>query len=190
MQEIHSPLSMIERPTFIPCGDSPGSYYNYVIGILNDARITTLQRVEGISTEELHWQYAEGWNTIGALLQHMISTENFFRIVYVEQRELTVAEAEEWIPGLEMGEYLPALITGQSIDEYIYQLDLSRRKMLKQIKSLSKEEFYRRRKRYDPKKGYNLAWLLFHQAEDEVHHRGQISILRKLYQDQSSKFKD
>jgi uncharacterized damage-inducible protein DinB len=172
---------MIERKTFIPFGELRDPSLDYLVGILEDARVTTLQRVEEISTEELHWQYAEGWNTIGALLQHFISGENFMRIYFIEGRELTDAESVMWTPGLDLGEYVPQLITGQPIEEYISALKLSRQKMLEQIRLLSKEDFYKRREGYNPNTGYNLAWVLYHSAEDEVHHRGQISILRKLY---------
>jgi uncharacterized damage-inducible protein DinB len=172
---------MIERKTFIPFGDSATPSIDYLLGILEDARATTLQRVEGISTQELHWQYAEGWNTIGALLQHMISGENYMRIEFIGQRELTDAEAEQWMPGIEMGKYIPQLITKQPVEEYVSQMKLSRNKIVEEIKLLSTEEFYRKREGYNPKTGYNLAWVLYHSAEDEVHHRGQISIIRKLY---------
>ena len=53
--------------------------------------------------------------------------------------------------------------------------------MLAAIGSISREQFFERRDGYNPATGYNLAWALYHMAEDEVHHRGQISILRKLY---------
>jgi uncharacterized damage-inducible protein DinB len=172
---------MIERNTVIPFGASHDSSIDYLLGVLEDARVTTLQRVVGISKEELHWQYAGGWNTIGALLQHIISGENYFRITFIEQRELTAAESEMWMAGLEMGEYIPQLITNEPIDRYIHDLKLARTKMLDAISQLSKEDFHRKRDGYNPKTGYNLAWVLYHQAEDEVHHRGQISILRKLF---------
>ncbi len=47
---------------------------------------------------------------------------------------------------------------------------------------LSAEQLLERRfDVYDKVNGSDLAWTLYHNAEDEVHHRGQISILRKLY---------
>lgn len=49
---------MIERKTFIEFNNSKEPSIEYLIGILEDARTTTLQRVAGLSTEELHWQYA------------------------------------------------------------------------------------------------------------------------------------
>jgi uncharacterized damage-inducible protein DinB len=49
------------------------------------------------------------------------------------------------------------------------------------MRQLSREDLIRKREGYDPVTGHNLAWTLYHKAEDEVHHRGQISILRKIY---------
>ncbi len=173
---------MINRKTFIEFENSEFESMSYLTGILEDARTTTLQRVEGIKNEELHWQYAEGWNTIGALLQHIYSLENIFRIIYIEQRELSLNESIEFEHGRVMGKYIPQLITGESLDVYLNKLTQSRIKLFDKIKTLDKTEFYKKREGYNLQSGYNVAWVLYHLAEDEVHHRGQISILRKLYQ--------
>jgi uncharacterized damage-inducible protein DinB len=172
---------MTERKTFIPFGNSDPSL-DYLLGILEDARVTTLQRVEGISTAELHWQFAEGWNTIGVLLSHIISAGEFFRIYFVEGRELTPSEKEQWMPGLEMGKFIPKLITGEPIEAYLSRMQEGRNRLLDTLRSLSTAEFIKKREGcYNKNTGFNLAWALYHLAEDEVHHRGQISILRKLY---------
>ena len=173
---------MIHRKTFIPFDDSEVDIIQYLIGIMEDARVTTLQRVEGISVEELDWQYAEGWNSIGSLLSHIIAVEHFFRIYFIEGRKPTKAEEEKWIPGLELGAFVPSLICGKTIEAYIEEMAASQTAIFEKMRQLSKEEFIRPRLGdYDPVTGHNLAWSLYHKAEDEVHHRGQISILRKLY---------
>lgn len=172
---------MVERKTFIPFGEHADISIDYLVGILADARATTLQRVDGISKEELHWQYAPGWNTIGALLAHIIAVEEYFRIEFIERRCLTAAEEALWMPGLEMGTYIPQLITDEPVEVYVKRLEHSRANMLTALKALSPTEFKEKREGYNPETGCNLAWILYHMAEDEVHHRGQISILRKLY---------
>ncbi len=173
---------MPHRKTLIPFDDNKVESIEYLIGIMEDARTTTLQRVEGISVEELDWQYAEGWNSIGALLSHIIACENFFRIYFVEGRELTKAEEEMYNPGLKLGPYVPSLIRGKPIEKYIGELSASRAALFDKIRQLSREDFIKPRLGdYDPVTGHNLAWSLYHNAEDEVHHRGQISILRKIY---------
>lgn len=172
---------MTERKTFIPFGQSDDASIDYLIGILEDARVTTLHRVEGISKAELHWQYADGWNSIGALLAHIIAVEEDFRIEFIEGRQLTAAEEALWIPGLEMGQYIPQLITDDGVEVFVERLAQSRARMLKAVSALNATEFKEKRTGYNPNTGCNLAWVLYHMAEDEVHHRGQISILRKLY---------
>ena len=170
-----------KRKYIVPLDDSRDNSINYLLAILYDARATTLQRIMGIGTDELHWQYAEGWNTISCLLSHIISVSHFFQIYFIEKREMTVAEEAAIMPGLYMGDYIPQLITGEPIENYIAQLDASMATMVEKIKALSTEELYRRIDGYDKETGCNLAWVLYHVAEDEVHHRGQISIIRKLY---------
>ena len=101
----------MERLTLIPFGKPETQSLDYLIGILKDSRITTLQRVHDISPEELHWQYDKGWNTVGVLLAHIIACEHYFRITFIEERELTSKEEAELLPGLEMGKYIPNLIT-------------------------------------------------------------------------------
>ncbi len=82
-----------------------------------------------------------------------------------------------------MGVYIPGLMKKQPIDIYIAELQESRQLLLKALEPLTFEEFTKRIDEYDPVTGCNLAWVLYHMAEDEVHHRGQISILRKLYKE-------
>ncbi len=171
----------MDRKTFIPFGAMPDTPIDYLVGILEDARFTTLERVRGIQPDELHWQYAKGWNTIAALLSHIEAVEHYFRIEFIERRRLTPDEEARWMPGLEMGAFIPALMTGEPLDVYAGKLERSRAAMLQALGTLSAADFREKREGYNPATGCNLAWVLYHMAEDEVHHRGQISILRKLY---------
>jgi len=171
----------MQRKFYIPFGEAPSQSIDYLLGIIYDARSVTLRLTEGIDTEQLHWQYAEGWNTIGALLSHIISCGHYFRIHFVENREMTEKEEKEWMPGLEMGKYIPELITNQPIEYYTKKMKEATDLLIEAINRLTEEEFHAKREGYDPETGCNLAWVLYHLAEDEVHHRGQINLLRKLY---------
>ncbi|MGB1248662.1 MAG: DinB family protein [Chitinophagales bacterium] len=174
---------MIHRKTFIPFGEMADFSIDYIVGILEDARATTLQKVHNISTEELHWQYAKGWNSISVLLSHAIACEHYFRIEFIEGRRLTEKEWEWLKPGMEMGEFIPQLLTNQPIEHYIEELEKSRKLTLDALAKLNTADFHRKIDSYDEETGCNLAWVIYHQAEDEVHHRGQMSILRKLYKE-------
>ncbi|GAB3169643.1 DinB family protein [Telluribacter humicola] len=174
---------MFKRNYFISFGQTADHSIDYLLGILEDVRVTTLQRVAGCTTQELDWQYREGWNTIGALLSHMTALDHYFRIEFMEGRPLTEEENEKWLPALDLGPHLPQLIKSQPLEVYVDEMAESRLLLIEAIKKLTFEEFQKRIEGYDPESGCNLAWVLYHMAEDELHHRGQISILRKLFKE-------
>jgi uncharacterized damage-inducible protein DinB len=153
----------------------------YLLGMLADARLVTLSVVGHLTTEELDWQYQPGFNTIGALLDHIAAVEHYFRIEYVEGRTLTAAENEQLEPALDMGVHLPKLIGIKSLAEYMETLTTSRELMATSLAQVNFNDFTKTRPGYDEAEGCNLAWVLYHMVEDEIYHRGQINLLRKLY---------
>jgi len=156
---------------------------DYIQGILKDTRTTTILTMKNLSVSELNWQYKKGWNTIGALLSHIVAIENLFRIEYIEKRKFTEEEDKKWNPAVYMGEYLPQLINQQPIEDYIDQLTESAELTHSALNNITHQDFISRIDDYDAETGCNLAWVLYHMAEDEIYHRGQISIIRKLYKD-------
>ncbi len=120
---------MIERKTYIEFGKQKDFSIDFLVAMMEDARVTTLNRTLEISQEELHWQYAEGWNAVSVLLSHIAAVENYFRITLIEKRKLNKTEEKEIIPGLEMGKFIPSIISkNQPIDYFIEELELSRTK--------------------------------------------------------------
>ncbi len=170
----------MERNTFIPIAGESAETITYLKGILEDARATTLERIEGITKDELNWHYADGWNSIGNLLHHFIANDHYFRIIFVKGSRLTDAELTKWEPGQVMGEHLPTL-EGTPLEQLLADMQSSRAELKGSIETVTPAYFAAHRQGYNPETGFNLAWALYHLAEDEVHHRGQISILRKLY---------
>ncbi|HQW95476.1 MAG TPA: DinB family protein [Saprospiraceae bacterium] len=152
----------------------------YLLGILKDTRTTTIMTVRNFSANQLDWQYKEGWNTIGCLLLHISAIEHYFRIVYVEKRDLTEMENIELTPTLDMGGHIPSLIAGKEIDSYLNELTISRQKLLESFKQVNFETFSKIFQSKDYGSNSNLAWALFHMIEDEIYHRGQISMIKKL----------
>ena len=176
---------MLKRTFHIKFGQLANHSLDYIRGILQDTRTTTILSLKNLSVSELDWQYQDGWNTIGALLSHIIAIENYFRVEFMEGRKLTDAENEKLLPALDMGVHLPKLINQRPLEQYIKQLTESRELMLHALSKLTHEDFTRRVDDYDDETGCNLAWVLYHMVEDEIYHRGQMSIVRKLYKMQA-----
>lgn len=171
-------MEMLERPAFIPIADN--SAVDYLVGILHDAHVTTLSRIDGVTQQEFDWVYAEGWNTVGALVAHITSLKHLFRVEVIEQRRWSAEEREQWGPGLALGAFVPSL-RGVPLDERVHQMVEAQELLTAGVRGMSVDDFARERSDPGGLGRYNAAWALYHAAEDEVHHRGQISILRKLY---------
>jgi len=118
-------------------------------------------------------------------LSHIIASRHYFRIVFIEGRDLTEKEEAEYMPGLEMGKYISELITDDEVEIYLEKLKSSNKQLIESVSKLSKKEFFEKREGYNPNTGCNLAWILYHLAEDEVNHRGQMSLILKLFKNQN-----
>ena len=117
----------------------------------------------------------------GILGNIKIGVKQYFKRYFIDEKEFTKEEEERWLPGLDLGKYVSQL-KGKSAEQYVRELTESRIELEESIRTLSAEKLLERRMgAYDKVTGCDLAWVLYHSAEDEVHHRGQISITRKLY---------
>lgn len=160
---------------------------DYLLTLLHDARATTLRYVQGITQEELDWQPYAGWNTVGALLAHIIACDYYFTAYFIERREFTEQENKQWLPALDLGEHVEQL-KGKAPEYYFAELEKSHGVITAAVRELSNGQMLERRyDTYDKEDGSDLAWTLYHKAEDEIHHRGQISIVRKLYKQTGGK---
>ena len=170
---------MFDRKYFIPA-IGKNRMADYLSVILYDARCMTFTYIKGITQAELDWQPFDGWNTVGALLSHIVAAENYFRIKFLEGRELS-EEEKSILPAIELGKNVNKL-KGRSPKYYHAELLAAHNAMKKVVQNMPDEKLlHARYDMYDYVNGCNLAWILYHGAEDEVHHRGQISIIRKLY---------
>lgn len=159
----------------------PEPQYTPQIGALaemmNYARLTTLQAVEGLSVEQLD-AVPEGFgNSIGMLLAHIAAVDRAYQIWSFEGRDM--GEGDEVIQGgLSMGKNGTPPPTGQSLETLLAELEASRAATLEVF--ATKDDGWLAS--HLPASGWddmNQHWAWFHVMEDEISHRGQIRILRK-----------
>jgi len=178
---------MIERKFFVEARIGKSEVADYLLAIKHDARALTIRYLKNLTEAELDWQPFEGWNSIADLLSHIIACDRYFRIAFIEERQFTELEKNEIMPAVELGKYAGSF-KGQSVTYYLEQLQITYEASRKAIAAMNPDLLLKRRfNDYDKVKGSDLAWILFHSAEDEIHHRGQISILRKLYKEMKPK---
>lgn len=156
-----------------------------LISMLEYTRSVTLNDVVKLSVDELDYLPDEHSNSIGSLLLHMARVERYHQIVSFEQRDLTDEEMTLCEPGLSLGEEARKQIKQLPIDYYVNEFAQTRQVTLQHLKEkannwLLKEEVW------DNGVTHNNYYLWFHVLEDEISHRGQIRLMKRLMKQSSN----
>lgn len=114
-------------------------------------------------------------NSIGALLAHVAAVERGYQYVTFEERPPTVLEQAALEPALTLGAEGRRLLRDKPLESYVHELDEARRITLEHL--AARDDAWLERP-LDAAPAMNAHWALFHVAEDEVNHRGQIRWLR------------
>jgi len=167
----------ITRPS--PLRIEPIEGYSPAIGrlvcMLTYARSTTLAAVEGLTLTELDRLHDADSNSIGALLAHIAAVEVSYHVLTFEERSLSAAETDRWSAVLKLGANGRQTLRGHPLEHYVEQLAAARRITLEGLAARD-DDWLERSVTAAPK--INAHWAWFHQAEDEINHRGQIRWLR------------
>lgn len=144
---------------------------------LEDAHRSLFAVVRGLSTEALDHRPAGATNTIGTLLYHIAATDLAWLYEDILEREPT-KEGTALLPfpyRNDEGSLHP--VSGIAIDTHLDRLTRARELLVRHVVDMPDKDFQRVRRleRYD----VSVEWILYHLAEHENFHRGQISELRK-----------
>jgi uncharacterized damage-inducible protein DinB len=146
-----------------------------LVGILTYARQTPHAAVAGLTRGQLDHLHDDGSNTIGALLAHINAVERGYQLVTFEDREPSVSETAAWSAALKLGDEGRHEIRGHELQYYTDELMRTREATLAALAQRD-DAWLEAPLRIAP--GLNAHWSLFHVAEDEINHRGQIRWLR------------
>jgi uncharacterized damage-inducible protein DinB len=139
------------------------------------ARQTTLAAVEGLSIAELDHLQDDSSNSIGALLAHIAAVERGYQVVTFEDRAPSALEQAAWEPALTLGAEGRRLLRNQPLEHYVHELNEARRVTLERLAARD-DTWLEQPLRAAP--AMNAHFALFHVAEEEINHRGQIRWLR------------
>lgn len=144
--------------------------------MLDYVRSTTLRKVAGLSAKELDALPDAESNSIGALLLHIASGEFLIRTNTFEDRKLSDAEWKRWEAALMLGSQGRGEIRGNGLDYYVDALEEQRRLTLQLFRTVDDDWLYQQSvTQGSGAKPVNKYFQWFRVAEDELHHRGQIS---------------
>jgi uncharacterized damage-inducible protein DinB len=144
-------------------------------------RMTTLEEVKNLTVEQLDFLMNEEANTIGMLLEHLVSVEKAYQIESFENRDFTEEDFQMLNPGLNLGNPAREQIKGKPIDYYLTKLEETRNQTIEKFKILPDTWLFEQSPFwYDEPANNYFKW--FHVIEDELNHRGQIRIIKKQIQ--------
>nr|WP_041968231.1 DinB family protein [Mesobacillus selenatarsenatis] len=151
-----------------------------LVSMMNYTRDTTLKAVEGLTVEELDFFIHNEANSIGMLLGHMAAVERIYQIITFEKRDPTEEEEEALRAGLELGEQGRAAFNGFPLEYYLEDLAAARNDTYKKFQALKDDWLFEQTNWWWNQPGNNyFKW--FHVFEDELSHRGQIRMIKKIY---------
>ncbi|WP_241657192.1 DinB family protein [Halobacillus salinus] len=145
---------------------------------MNYVRQTTLEAVAGLSTQELDFLPIENGNCIGALLLHIAAVEKGFQIEFFDGRSPNEEEELKWGAAYSLGQKGREEIKGAPLDFYLKELEEVRARTLEEFQSRD-DNWLKDTCIWDGHEA-NQHFIWFHVLEDEINHRGQIRMIRKM----------
>ncbi|NHM33048.1 DinB family protein [Neobacillus terrae] len=157
-----------------------------LVSMLEHTRAVTLSGLQGLSKEDLDYVLDESSNTIGSLLMHIASIEFVHQIITAEDRDINEEERREWGTALELGNQAREKFRGYSLDYYFNRLASIRDNTLTLLKTQD-DQWLTETKNWENGLPYNHYWMWFHVMEDEINHRGQIRMIKRLLENRKVK---
>lgn len=163
---IQNPLLFEDLPGYTP-------HISRLLGMMHCVRDTTLYVVKDLSTAQLDYlPHSEG-NSIGMLLAHITAVEEGYYLDTIEHQDV------DWeTPAQALGEAGRKALCGKPIEHYLADLERVREQTLVGLKNRDDAWLHEIDVSRDVPRSNYYKW--FHVFEDEVNHRGQTLLIRKL----------
>lgn len=152
---------------------------SYLICMMSYTRNITLASVQGLNQRQLDSLLDANSNTIGALLLHIAAIEYAYFVNTFEERELSVDEQIQWGAAIRLGEEAREKIRGNDLSFYNQKLNDVRNNTLKRFKDVD-DEWLHTIDEYYKGTPINRFFKWFHVFEDEINHRGQINLIKRM----------
>ncbi|GEN83142.1 integrase [Sporosarcina luteola] len=159
--------------------DGLGLEFSKLASMMEYTRETTLAEVRDLTVEQLDFLFNDEANSIGMLLAHMVSVEKAYQIDSFENRDFTDEDIQLLNPALELGDAAREQIKGNPIEYYLEELEQTRKKTIDTFETLPDSWLFEQSPFWYGKPTNNyFKW--FHVFEDELNHRGQIRLIKKM----------
>ncbi|MBL8149600.1 MAG: DinB family protein [Blastocatellia bacterium] len=159
----------------LPClGGIHGEIEDWVAGL--EASRTELESlISNLTPAALTWRPITDMQPIGTLILHIAYTEAFW-LTEIDR------ESQKYLWDDTASSCIIAAPT-KPLSWYVFQLRHTRTNSIKSLsQNHSLNEIYLRQKENGETEKYTLRWVLWNLLKHEAHHRGQIELLKKWYE--------
>jgi len=163
-------MNLMTNMFTLPASTNP--FIDQIIQIFNYTRHRTLAIVEGLTVQQLDFNFDDKSNSIGTLLKHIGALEFNYQKLLFENRPLNEQEKEFW-KGAITGQLYLRIIHGNDLNYYLKLLEQIRTDTLNSLLQKDDAWLFTR-----SKNSFSNYMNLFHLAEDEMNHTGQIKMTK------------
>lgn len=166
------------RSLVIAPRDAASADIGRALWIIEDVRVRTKQSLAGIPPAALDWSPAPALNSIGTLLAHIAAIEADWLYTDVRGQPFPPDIATLLPPAVREADGHLTRVGDRALANHLATLDTIRARVRETFEGMSDEE-YRRVRRLD---AYEVTpeWCLYHLAEHEAAHRGELETVRTL----------
>lgn len=165
-----APLRIVSLPGYTPI-------IGHLVSMLDYTRYTTLEDVEGLTQAQLDYLLDADANSIGMLLEHIPSVEEYYQRTSLGLEPLDQT-AERTRLGAVLGNEGRERIRGQPLEYYLERMATVRARTLEELAKLD-DEWLLADAPFTRNRVANNYWKWFHVCEDELSHCRQIRLIRK-----------
>jgi uncharacterized damage-inducible protein DinB len=151
-----------------------------LVCMMNFVRQETLESVAGLTREQLDYLISPQSNTIGMLLAHVTNLEKWW------QSHTFEGNTTLWDnPAGRLGEVGRQSIHSHELDYYLNELSEARQKTLVELSKRDDAWLHEAAPFFNNGKLMNNYFKWFHVLEDEISHRGQILLIKRLMSEEN-----
>lgn len=144
-----------------------------MVSMLEDLKVRITEQVKDLSQTETDFEFDDNANSIGALVMHLISTEAYFQIETLENRQWTDEEQKRFGVGAGLNETSKPQLKEKPIEHYLDLWNEVRQKTMAGLKTKDDAWFA---SAVDD--GMNYHWAWYHVMEHQANHMGQIALVK------------
>lgn len=144
-----------------------------MVYMLEDLKDRITEQVKDLDQTQTDFQYDAHANSIGALIMHLVSTESYYQVATLEDREWTEDELESVGVGGELNTKVNGMLKGEPIGYYLDLWGEVRAKTLTGLKTKDDAWFAS-----NIEEGLNYHYIWYHVMEHSANHMGQIATIK------------